>query len=94
MKLWFRNHRGQHAQTIARFTVISIHNALSTPGCCVMSRRSSSRYRTPVFDHDEEARLNFENKLLILDTLKDAEIIQSLVSHPMLGTEVLKNTLG
>ncbi len=40
--------------------------------------------------HDEEARLNYANKLVILDTLNDAEIIQSLTNHPLLGAEVLK----
>lgn len=42
------------------------------------------------FERDEEARLQLENKLLILDTLKDAGIIQSLVNHPLLGAEALK----
>ncbi|WP_292994971.1 sensor domain-containing diguanylate cyclase [Nitrosomonas sp.] len=69
------------SQTIARFQLLDVVL------CLVDHHRDTERL---FFEHDEEARLNFENKLLILDTLKDAEIIQSLVSHPMLGTEVLK----
>ncbi len=42
------------------------------------------------FNHDEEARLHCANKLVILDTLNDAEIILSLPHRPLLGSEVLK----
>ncbi|MDP1933557.1 MAG: DUF484 family protein, partial [Nitrosomonas sp.] len=69
------------SQSITRFQLLDVVL------CLVDHHRDTERL---FFDHDEEARLNFENKLLILDTLKDAEIIQSLASHPMLGTEVLK----
>ncbi len=69
------------SQTIARFQLLDVVL------CLVDHHRDTERL---FFEHDEAARLNFENKLLILDTLKDVEIIQSLVSHPMLGAEVLK----
>ena len=69
------------SQIIARF---QLHDAVL---CLVDHHKDIERL---FFDHDEEARLNFENKLLILDTLKDAEIIQSLINYPMLGSEVLR----
>lgn len=69
------------SQIIVRF---QLHDAVL---CLVDYHKDIERL---FFDHDEEARLNFESKLLILDTLKDAEIIQSMVDHPMLGSEVLK----
>lgn len=69
------------SQIIARFQLLGVVL------CLVDHHKDTERL---FFDHDEEARLNFENKLLILDTLKDTEIIQSLTDHPMLGTEILK----
>lgn len=42
------------------------------------------------FEHDEEGRLNYEHRLLILDPVKDAGIIDSLIEEPILGTEVFK----
>lgn len=69
------------SQTIARFQLLDVVL------CLIDHHRDTERL---FFEHDEEARLNFENKLLILDTSKDAEIIQSLISQPMLGTEVFK----
>ncbi|UJP04540.1 MAG: sensor domain-containing diguanylate cyclase [Nitrosomonas sp.] len=42
------------------------------------------------FEHDEETRLGLENKLLILDTQKHADLIRSLPVTPLLGVEALK----
>ena len=69
------------SQIIARF---QLRNVVL---CLIDHHKDTERL---FFDHDEEARLNFEDKLLILDTLKDAEIIESLISYPMLGSEVFK----
>lgn len=40
------------------------------------------------FGHDEEARLIFEKRLVILDTVKDSAKIESLISYPLLGSKV------
>ena len=42
------------------------------------------------FEHDEEGRMNYENRLLILDAVKDAGIIDSLIKEPLLGPEVFR----
>ena len=69
------------SQIIPRFQLLDVVL------CLVDHHKDTERL---FFDHDEEARLLLENKLLILDTLKDAEIIHTLVSHPLLGVEALK----
>lgn len=69
------------SQIIPRFQLLDVVL------CLVDHHKDTERL---FFDHDEEARLKLENKLLILDTLKDAEIIQSIMSIPMLGSTVLK----
>ncbi|MBX3615815.1 DUF484 family protein [Nitrosomonas sp.] len=67
--------------------IISRFQLLDVVLCLVDHHKDAERL---FFDHDEEARLLLENKLLILDTLKDVEIIHTLVSHPLLGVEALK----
>jgi diguanylate cyclase (GGDEF)-like protein len=69
------------SQIMARF---QLHDVVL---CLIDHHKDTERL---FFDHDEEARLNFENKLLILDAIKDAKIIQSLVNYPLLGSEVFK----
>lgn len=43
------------------------------------------------YGYDEEARLIFENNLIILDVEEDQEKVQSLSFYPLLGPKVLKN---
>lgn len=68
-------------QSIVRFQLLDMVL------CLVDHHKDADRL---FFEHDEEARLSFANKLLILDTIKDTEIIQSLTTNPTLGTEALK----
>ncbi|PTN11500.1 diguanylate cyclase [Nitrosomonas aestuarii] len=42
------------------------------------------------FGHDEEARINYEKKLLILDIVKDAGVIASFIKEPLLGRAVFE----
>ncbi|MDV6346175.1 DUF484 family protein [Nitrosomonas sp. Is35] len=70
------------SQTVERFQLLDVVL------CLVDYHKDTERL---FFERDEEAQLSYENKLLILDTLKDAEIIHSLSSHPVLGVEALKN---
>ncbi|UJP08091.1 MAG: DUF484 family protein, partial [Nitrosomonas sp.] len=70
------------SQTIERFQLLDVVL------CLIDYHKDTERL---FFERDEEAQLNYENKLLILDTLKDAEIIYSLAGHPVLGVEALKN---
>lgn len=68
-------------QSVARFQLLDIVL------CLVDHHKDAERL---FFEHDEEARLSLVNKLLILDAINDIELIQSLVSDPLLGTEALK----
>ncbi|MEK7792748.1 MAG: DUF484 family protein, partial [Pseudomonadota bacterium] len=69
------------SQTISRFQLQDVVL------CLIDHHKDTERL---FFDHDENARLTFENRLLILDTHKDAKIIESLVDYPMLGSEVFR----
>lgn len=42
------------------------------------------------FGHDEEARINYEKRLLILDIVKDAGVIASFIKEPLLGRAVFE----
>ena len=70
------------SQTVERFQLLDVVL------CLVDYHKDTERL---FFERDEEAQLSYENKLLILDTLKDAEIIHSLAGHSVLGVEALKN---
>lgn len=69
------------AQIVTRFQLLDVVL------CLVDQHKDTERL---FFEHDEEARLNLENKLLILDMLKDTTLIQSLTNIPVLGVEALK----
>lgn len=70
------------SQIITRFQLLDVVL------CLVDHHKDTERM---FFEHDEEARLHLDNKLLILDTQKDAELIQSLSITPILGADALKN---
>ncbi|MCB1947726.1 sensor domain-containing diguanylate cyclase [Nitrosomonas sp.] len=42
------------------------------------------------FNHDDEVRTLYENRLAVLDNVKDTGFIDSLIRKPLLGTEALK----
>ena len=69
------------SQIITRFQLLDVVL------CLVDHHKDTERM---FFEHDEEARLHLDNKLLILDTQKDGELIQSLSITPILGEEALK----
>ncbi|ALQ50972.1 diguanylate cyclase [Nitrosomonas ureae] len=69
------------SQSIVRFQLLDMVL------CLVDHHKDADRL---FFEHDEEARLGCANKLLILDVNNDAEIIQSFIVNPMLGTEALQ----
>ncbi|MDR4516311.1 MAG: GGDEF domain-containing protein [Nitrosomonas sp.] len=41
-------------------------------------------------EHGDEERSNYAHRLLIVDPVKDAGVVDSLIKEPLLGTEVLK----
>ncbi len=69
------------SQIVARFQL------LDAVLCLIDHQKDVERL---FLDRNEKARLDSENRLLILDTSKDPEIIQSLTHKPILGTEALR----
>ncbi len=69
------------SQIVTRFQL------LDTVLCLIDHQKDVERL---FLDYNEKTRLNSESRLLILDTLKDTEIIQSLTHNPILGTEALR----
>ena len=69
------------SQIVTRFQL------LDTVLCLIDHQKDVERL---FLDRNEKARLDSENRLLILDTSKDPEIIQSLTHKPILGTEALR----
>lgn len=55
--------------------------------CLIDQHQDTERF---FFEQDDEGRLNYEHRLLILDPVKDAGIIDSLIKVPLLGAEVFK----
>lgn len=68
------------SRSVARFQLLDMVL------CLVDHQKDADRL---FFEHDEEARLDSANKLLILDAIKDIDLIQSLTVIPLLGIEAL-----